>query len=177
MPADVNGTLARIDPARNVVLERIALSPRSFAAAAGLGAVWATSTEHNLVSRVDPVTNRVAATIPVGPSPRFLAIGQGAVWVLNQGDGSVSRIDPQTGRVAATIEVGIPGAGGDIAVGEQAVWVTALGKPLSRIDPQTNRVTSQFLGEGGDALRVGFGSVWLCSFGLQQLWRIDPPGL
>ncbi len=76
--------------------------------------------------------------------------------------------------MTATIAVEVPGQGGDIDVGEGAVWVTALGKPLSRIDPRTNAVTAQYLGEGGDALQVGIGSIWLCSFGLQELWRIDP---
>jgi YVTN family beta-propeller protein len=47
-----------------------------------------------------------------------LAAGQGAVWSLNRGDGSVSRIDPNRNQVVATIQVGIPGAGGDIPVGE-----------------------------------------------------------
>jgi virginiamycin B lyase len=51
--------------------------------------------------------------------------------------------------------------------------VTNLGKPLTRIDPATNQVTTQFVGIGGDGLRVGLGAVWLCSFGLQQVWRID----
>jgi len=126
------------------------------------------------VSRVDGATNKVLGTIPVGPSPRFLAVGFDSVWVLNQGDGTVSRIDPVTNRVIATIQLEIPGAGGDIATGSGAVWVTNLGKPLSRVDPATNQVTAQFVGPGGDALRVGLGAVWLCSFGLQQLWRIDP---
>jgi virginiamycin B lyase len=76
--------------------------------------------------------------------------------------------------VVATIALETPGNGGDIAIGAGAVWVTNLGTPLSRIDPATNQVTAQFVGAGGDALRVGLGSVWLCSFGLQQVWRIDP---
>ena len=128
----------------------------------------------NLVTRVDAATNHVAATIPVGPKPRFLAAGLGAVWILNQGDGTVSRIDPASNKVVATIALETPGNGGDIAIGAGAVWVTNLGTPLSRIDPATNQVTAQFVGAGGDALRVGLGSVWLCSFGLQQVWRIDP---
>ena len=123
---------------------------------------------------MDPHTNLVVETIPVGPAPRFLATGEGSVWTLNQGDGSVSRIDPKTNKVVATIEVGVPGEGGDIAVGEGSVWVTSFEFPLSRIDPAPNKVVQQFAGQGGDAVRVGQGSVWLTDLKGQQLWRIDP---
>ena len=77
----------------------------------------------------------------------------------------------------ATIEVGVPGPGGDIAVGEGAVWVSANGKPLSKIDPATNRVVTQYVGKGGDALRVGLGSLWLSNHEFHEVWRIDPKGL
>ena len=96
------------------------------------------------------------------------------MWTLNQGDGSVSRIDPATNKVVATIEVGVPGGGGDIAVGEGSVWVTAFEYPLSRIDPSTNTVVQQFTGKGGDAVRVGLGSVWLSNLEAGNVWRIDP---
>ena len=106
----------------------------------------------------------------MGKAPRFIAAGGGAVWTLNQGDGSVSRIDPKTNKVVATIEVGVPGGGGEIAVGEGSLWVTAFQFPLSRIDPATNTVAQQFFGEGGDAVRVGLGSVWLSNLeGRQRL--------
>src|SRR5580704_11990708 len=177
MPSDESGVLSRIDPATNKVVSKIAISPGSFTAAFDAGAVWITSTKNNLLSRVDAKTEKVVATIPVGPTPRFLATGFGSVWTLNQGDGSVSRVDPATNKVSATIQVGVPGAGGDIAVGEGAVWVTAIGKPLSKIDPNTNRVVTQYVGKGGDALRVGLGSLWLSNHEFHEVWRIDPKGL
>ncbi len=177
MPSDASGVLSRIDPATNKVVSKIAISPGSFTAAFDAGAVWITSTKNNLLSRVDAKTEKVVATISVGPTPRFLATGFGSVWTLNQGDGSVSRVDPATNKVSATIQVGVPGAGGDIAVGEGAVWVTAIGKPLSKIDPNTNRVVTQYVGKGGDALRVGLGSLWLSNHEFHEVWRIDPKGL
>jgi virginiamycin B lyase len=177
MPSAPSGLLARIDPATNKVVSRIQIAPGSNTAAVGEGAVWVTSTRNNLVTRIDPKTEKVVATIPVGPAPRFLAVGLKGVWVLNQGDGSVSRIDPARNRVTATIAVGVPGEGGDIDTGEGSVWVTAMGKPLSRIDPATNRVVTQFVGKGGDALRVGLGSLWLSNHEFHDVWRIDPKGL
>jgi virginiamycin B lyase len=174
MLTDKNGTLARIDPATNKVVAEIYVARGSYMAAFGEGAVWVTSTERNLVSRVDPNTNLVTDIIPVGKAPRFLTVGEGAVWTLNQTDGSVSRIDPKAKKVVATIEVGVPGSGGDIAAGEGSVWVTSFGFPISRIDPATNKVVQQFVGKGGDALRVGLGSVWLSNFEAGTVWRIDP---
>src|SRR5229473_5491491 len=171
---DTKGTLGRFDPATNKIVAEVYVAPGSYVAAFGEGALWITSTEKNLLTRVDPHTHLVVETIPVGPAPRFLAIGEGAVWTLNQGDGTVSRIDPKTNKVVATIEVGVPGEGGDIAVGEGSVWVTSFEFPLSRIDPATNKVVQQFAGKGGDAVRVGLGSVWLSNLEGEQLWRIDP---
>ncbi len=171
---DKKGTLARIDPATNQVVAEIILPAGSYCPVFGENAVWVTSTEGNSVSRVDPNTNLVVETIPVGKAPRFLAVGEGGVWTLNQTDGSVTRVDPKTNKVVATIEVGVPGDGGDIAAGEGSVWVTSFGFPLSRIDPERNKVVQQFAGKGGDAVRVGLGSVWLCDLAGGHVWRIDP---
>lgn len=171
---DKKGTLARIDPATNAVVAEIYVPSGSFGLAFGEDAVWVTSTEHHSVARVDPHTNLVVETIPVGKSPRFIAVGLGAVWTLNQGDGSVTRIDPKTNKVVATIEVGVPGPGGEIAAGEGSVWVTSFEFPLSRIDPATNTVAQQFFGPGGDAVRVGLGSVWLSNLRQGNVWRLDP---
>lgn len=177
MPSDTAGVLSRIDPATNKVVSKIAIPAGSFTAAFDGGSVWITSTKNNLLTRVDAKTEKVVVRIPVGPTPRFLAAGFGSIWTLNQGDGSVSRVDTATNKVSATIQVGVPGPGGDIAVGEGAVWVSAIGKPLSKIDAATNRVVTQYVGKGGDALRVGLGSLWLSNHELHEVWRIDPKGL
>ena len=171
---DKKGTLARIDPATNQIVAEIELPAGSYTPAFGEGSVWVTGTDTGVVSRVNPATNLVVETIKVGKQPRFLAVGEGAVWVLNQGDGSVSKIDPKTNKVDKTIEVGVPGTGGDIAVGEGSVWVTAFEFPISRIDPAKNEVVQQFKGPGGDAIRVGLGSVWLSCLAQHAERRYDP---
>jgi virginiamycin B lyase len=177
MPSDAAGVLSRIDPATNKVVSKIAIPAGSFTPVFDAGSVWITSTKNNLLTRVDAKTEKIVATIPIGPTPRFLSAGFGSVWTLNQGDGSVSRVDAGTNKVSATIQVGVPGEGGDIAVGEGAVWVTAIGKPLSKIDPATNRVVTQYVGKGGDALRAGLGALWLSNHESHEVWRIDPKGL
>jgi virginiamycin B lyase len=171
---DDKGTLARIDPASNGIVAEIYVPSGSYGIAFGEGAVWVTSTAHDSVTRVDPNTNVVGETIAVGKAPRFIAAGLGSIWTLNQGDGSVSRIDPKTNKVVATIEVGVPGGGGEIAAGEGSVWVTAFQFPLSRIDSTSNMVVQQFFGEGGDAVRVGLGFVWLSNLRAGNVWRVDP---
>jgi virginiamycin B lyase len=174
MMTDAKGTLSRFDPATNAVVAEIYVPEGSYGLAFGEGALWVTSTDHDCVVRVDPHTNLIVETIPVGKAPRFIATGMGAVWSLNQGDGSVSRIDAKTNKVVATIDVGVPGPGGEIEVGEGSVWVTAFEFPLTRIDPATNAVAQQFYGKGGDAVRVGLGSVWLSNLKAGTVWRIDP---
>jgi virginiamycin B lyase len=171
---DAKGTLARIDPDTNKVIAEIYVAAGSYAVAFGEGAVWVTSTDNNVLTRVNAHTNLVEDTIAVGPRPRFLAVGEGSVWTVNQGDGTISRVDVKTNKVVATIEAGIPGPGGEIAVGEGSVWVTSFEYPITRIDLSTNKVAQQFYGEGGDAIRVGHGSVWLSNLRQANVWRLDP---
>jgi virginiamycin B lyase len=173
--ADGNGTLLQVDPSHNEIIARVQVATGSFVPAIGHGSVWVTSTEGDLVTRVDLRGHQAPTQIAVGPSPRFIACSEFAVWTLNQGDGTVSRIDPTTNLVVATVEVGVPGQGGDIAVGEGSVWVTAIDVPLTQIDADTNEVIVQFVGTGGDALRIGHGSAWMCSFFLQEVWRVPLP--
>lgn len=173
--ADRHGSLQRIDPALNKITASVKLAEGSLVPVVGAGAVWVSSTERNLVSRVDPDAMEVVSEIPVGPAPRFMACTATDVWVLNQGDGTVSRIDIATNRVVATIDAGVPGQGGDISAGEGFVWVTMVDIPLTQIDPATNSVIAQYVGKGGDALRIGHGAAWMCSFFLQEVWRVPLP--
>lgn len=173
LPSDPKGVVTRIDPATNGVAATIPVAPGSFTAVFGYGRVWVSSTEKSVVSVIHPATNKVIAEVPVDTAPRFMAVGEGYVWTLNQGKGSVTKIDPVTMTVEATIDVGVPGGGGDIAAGEGAVWVTAREIPVSRIDAATNTVTHQFVGPGGDAIRVLHGSVWLSNGRWSNVWRFQ----
>lgn len=178
--SDIRGVLTRVDPSTNAVVATIRTKPNSFAAMAGFGSIWITNTGPEgftgpgTVQRIDPLTNQVVATIEVGPAPRFLAVGEGAVWTLNQEDGSVSRIDPQTNQLVATILCGVPGTGGDIAVGEGSVWVRAKKELLLRVDPRTNRVVEIFGPPAGSgAVRAGNGAVWITAHDVFMLWKLN----
>jgi streptogramin lyase len=170
---DAKGVLSRIDPATNKVAAEIVVPPNSAGVAFGEGAVWVTSPDQNLLTRVDPKTNKVTATTEVGPGPRFLTTGAGSAWTLNQGDGTISRVDAKTAKVVTSIAAGIPGTGGELAFGDGHVWATVFQIPLTEIDPATNQVVRQWVGPGGDSVRVGHGSVWLCNLREQTVWRFS----
>ncbi len=166
--------LSRIDPASNKIVAEVSIPEGSTSAVVGFGSVWVTGYDTGTVARVDPTRNKTDATIAVGPEPRFLAAGEGSIWVLNQGDGTVSRIDPATAKVVATIDTQLFGDGGCIAAGLGAAWVSLPGAPLTRIDADSGAVTEQYVGQGGDCLSVGFGSVWLSNRAFGSVWRISP---
>ena len=177
LATDPKGKLSRIDPKTNSVSATVAIPPGSAAVVYGDGAVWVTTPAKNMLTRVDAKTNQVTDSIPVGPGPRFETFGAGSVWTLNQGDGTVSRVDTRTRKVIATIEVGIPGTGGEIAFGLGHIWTTVFQIPISEIDPGTNQVIKQWVGDGGDTIRAGHGSVWLSNLRAHTVWRIDPKQL
>ena len=171
----VTGTgekLLRIDPKTNTVAAEIEVAAGSAACIFADGAIWVTSPEKSVVTRVDAKTGKVTDTIAVGSKPRFATAGGGSVWTLNQGDGTVSRIDVKTRKVAATIDAGLPGEGGEMAWGNNHLYITMLQAPITEIDPVSNKVTRQWFGPGGDSIRVAFGSIWLCNLRQQTVWRI-----
>lgn len=169
---DPKGKLSRIDPKTNKVIAEIEVPEGSFSCQFGEGAVWLTSTEKSLVGRVDPKTNKLTDSIPVGPKPRFMTIGAGAIWTLNQGDGTISRVDTKSRKLVTNIEAGIPGTGGELAFGNGFVWATVFQIPLTKIDPKTNQVVQQWVGPGGDSVRIGHGAVWLSNLREQNVWRV-----
>jgi len=173
MVCDQKGVLSRIDPATNKVIAEIVVPEKSAAVNFGEDAAWVTTPAANTLTRVDPKTNQATATVAVGPGPRFLTVGAGSIWTLNQGDGSISRVDGKTAMVIATIEAGIPGPGGEIAFGEGHVWATIFQIPITEIDPATNTVVKQWIGPGGDSIRVGHGSVWLSNLQDGNVWRFS----
>ena len=91
---------------------------------------------------------------------------------MNQGDGTVSRVDKLSQRVTATINLGIPGPGGEIACGAGSIWTTGFEVPLTVIDERTNKGIRQWVGPGGDALRLGHNSIWLTDYGQGTRSRI-----
>ncbi|MGC1305542.1 MAG: hypothetical protein WA840_24490 [Caulobacteraceae bacterium] len=162
--SDKTGSLVRINPGSGHVRQTVHLHPGSYNPIYAAGVIWVSCIDADLVTAVDASTGRILGETRTGPRPRFLTTGAGSVWTLDQGDGSATRIDARSRRPVARIAVGIPGHGGDIAYGGGEVWTTVADVPLSAIDPATNAVRRQWVGPGGDALRVGFGSIWITDY-------------
>jgi virginiamycin B lyase len=170
---DSKGVLSRLDPDTNAVVAEVYVAAGAHSVIFASDALWVTSESGNAVTRVNPHTNEVVAIIEVGPRPGRLAGGEGAVWTLNRGNGSVSRIDPATNKVVATIVLGESAAAGEIAAGLGSVWISTAGAPIIRIEPRNNRAVQRFTGDGGGAVLVAHGSLWVAA-GPQATWRIDP---
>jgi virginiamycin B lyase len=136
---DGNGTVAKIDPARNKVIATIPTGginsdenhPRYVA-----GRLWvypdyespAPGDEHlNKIWQIDPDRNTVTErTLPVNLIRGWPAAGMGSLWV--GGPKKVYRFDPQTLRPLAVYPAGTPVAGDPepINVGFGSLWVSDL---------------------------------------------------
>ena len=174
MTSEKEGPLLRLNPVTGEVRQRILLPPGSVNPVRVGNEIWVTSGPSAVVSCVDAKTGSVLAQLPTGPKPRFSTSDGRYLWVLAQGDGSITKIDLAQRRVVATIQVGVPGGGGEICFGAGAVWVTVFDLPLTKIDAVTDRVTHQWIGRGGDSVRFGFGSIWLCNLRDGYLLRYQP---
>jgi streptogramin lyase len=171
--SDRKGILTRLDPDTNTAVAEVYVPGEATAVVGAEAVLWITSGQGDRLTRVNAHTNEIVESIAIGPKPGPIAVGEGGVWTLNRGDGSVTRVDPATNKIVATIDIGDAIADGDIAAGAGSVWVSVPGAPIVRIDPRTNRAVQRFTGEGGGAILVAHGSLWVAA-GPQLTWRLDP---
>jgi len=81
--------------------------------------------------------------------------GFGSVWApICRQTPSLLRVRASTSEVQTTLTVGPP-------------------SPEGGIDAKTNKVVRQWLGRGGDSLRLGYDSVWLTDCRHDLLWRFN----
>jgi len=171
---DDKTTLARIDPDQNTVVAEIRIPAGCRSLTFGEKALWLACPNENKILRIDPATNLVEKSIEVSSQPEALAAGGGSIWALCRKDGKIDRIDPKTNKVSKSIELKVPNADGALSFGEGFLWVTQTGFPLTRIDITSETVAQQFPGEGGGALAVSPGTIWLGNVKQSTVWRIDP---
>jgi streptogramin lyase len=165
--------VARIDADTMKVAAMIPVEHGAASVRYGFGHVWVVDPQQNLVQKIDPATEKVVQTTETGPSPRFFDVGEGGVWTLDQGDGTVTRIDPRSGKTTI-IEAGVPGGGGDLAVGGGWVWARGGGSPLLvRIDPASHEVVETYgPPSGSGAVTVGEDAVWVSAHDIDRVWRL-----
>jgi virginiamycin B lyase len=171
---DDKTTLSRIDPDQNLVVGELRVPAGCRSLTFGETALWLACPVENKVLRINPATNLVDKSIEVSTQPESLAVGAGSIWALCRKDGKIDRIDPKTNKVSKTIELAVPNADGGIAFGDGFIWVTQTGFPLARIDVVAETVVQQFNGEGGGAIAVSPGAIWLSNFKAGTIWRVDP---
>ena len=171
---DDKTTLSRVDPDQNLVVGELRVPAGCRGLTFGETALWLACPAESKVLRINPETNLVEQSIEVSGRPEALAAGAGSIWALCRKDGKVDRIDPKTNKVSKTIELGTPGAEGQIAFGDGFIWVTQTGFPLARIDVTSETVLQQFSGEGGGAIAVSPGAIWLSNVKAGTIFHIDP---
>ena len=135
-------SLARYDPATEI-LTHIPTPGRSYGLAVDtLGNIWNTHSHHNTISKIDPAGNIIFTKSTHGAGvDRGVAITprDNHVWVANSGGRDVSRLDNDGNLVAIITVESVPTGVSVDSNGK--VWVTNRNSnSVSRIDPATNQV-------------------------------------
>ncbi len=172
MIVDKKGSMARIDPANGSIVDIVHLEPGSYNPVFNEGRIWVTCASGAETTIVNAATGAISGHVQVGPHPRFLTAGAGSVWTLNQADGSLSRIDVGGLHPVTILPLHVPGSGGDITYADGEVWITMMKTPLTVVDASRTRILCQWKGEGGDAVGVGHGSIWLTNLNRGTVTRI-----
>ena len=167
-------TLSRIDPEQNAVVGELRVFAGCRSLTFGESALWLACPAQNKILKINPATNLIDKAIEVSAEPISITAGSGSIWVLCRKDGKIDRVDPKTDKVTKTIELSVPGAEGELAFGEGFLWATQAGFPLTRIDVTSEKVLQQFNGEGGGAMAVSPGAIWLANGKGGKVWRVDP---
>ena len=175
-------SLVRIDPKTNEVVAVTKVGSNPTAVAFGEGAVWVADRDDGTVSRIDPGTGEVTRTVSVGGSPQGIAAGDGSVWVVGfaRGEGTLTELNPRTGQIQRSVSLGF-GNSRAVAVGDEAVWVTAddlvKGNAVLRVSPVSAEViaTITLPFQPGD-VTVSTEGVWVGTgyLGEPTVERIDP---
>jgi DNA-binding beta-propeller fold protein YncE len=135
-----NGSIERLDPNTNSVLDTISREPIGAAEfgggiAVGGRAVWTAPYLERSLWKIDPVTGDFIGRVALDRRPAGVAFGAGAGWIITT-DGTLVRFDPRSDRVVEELALGVyaaqAGAGeieaqgrwAPIAVRYGAAWVT-----------------------------------------------------
>jgi YVTN family beta-propeller protein len=169
------GTVARIDPKTNAVVQTTAAGTQPCAGVVnGFGSLWVPLCGGG-VARIDLKTNAVTTTVktPVGDVSRGVVSANNSVWLLTDAKGTMTRIDPATNEAVAEIYLA-PGTT-TLAFGQGALWALSPAKnTLTRVDPFTNLVVETIaVGKSPVAVAIGEGAVWVLNQGDGSVSRVD----
>lgn len=153
----------------------------------GDGSFWAitegddTGEFGGVVLQVDPRTGKVVHTYrPPNPGtfPEPISYWHHAIWLVGADTGRLLRLDTQTG---ASKVFALPGHQPLTSLYPQSpafglgdVWVRVRSSTVLRIDPNSGKIVGRYpaspTGHGG-YLAVAFGSLWICNFDDDTVWR------
>jgi hypothetical protein len=181
--ADLKG-LARIDPATNTVVARIATPPWDGGLVVSDGAVFEVNFDQDLLTRIDPATDTVTATIHLAPgsAPEGITATPGSIWIANHHGQSVLRVDTATNTITASIPSGRPPGSTDgpqfLTAGFGSIWAAVIAtNTIERIDVTTNAIVAR-IPESGICgyLAASATSVWVTNGGCSgdAFSRLDP---
>ena len=170
------GTVARIDPKTNKIVQTIAAGNNPCAGGiSGFGSLWVPLCGAAGVARIDLKTNAVTTTVktPVGDVSRGVVSANSSVWLLTDAKGTMTRIDPATNEAVAEVYL-VPGTT-TLAFGQGALWALSPAKnTLTRLDPFTNLIVETIkVGKSPVSLAISEGAVWVLNQGDGSVSRVD----
>jgi peptide/nickel transport system substrate-binding protein len=185
---DRSNSVGVLDGGSGAVKDAVELPATPTAVAAGLGYVWAVSTDSDAVYAINPETNTVYDKIEVGNAPGGIAVGDGYVWVTNSLTGTVSKIDPDalsgfcrrlpipygTCAVVQSITVGSGPSG--VAVRGGHVWVAnTLDRTVSEIRANDGKLLETYpAGTDAGAVAIDEGAIWVASKSSGTVVKLNP---
>jgi branched-chain amino acid transport system substrate-binding protein len=157
---DADGSVSRIDPASNRVVQTFT-NVSATAIASGAEGTWVLESD-GTVAELGAGSDQVVQSVPAPGGPlTSIAVGGGAVWATDPAYGTLWRIDPNLGKVAQTVP--LASGANDVAYGGGSVWVSnGLSGTVTQFDPAGGRVKTVIpVGNVPGRLAVGGGHVWV----------------
>lgn len=167
VPNDHSGTVSRIDPAMDSVLQEIEVSrpggggPVSLAAGANM--IWSVSASEDTITQIDPASNEVVGELPLSYRPCHVGYASGRVWAAYCDLPRVMVFDAISGEQVGELD------GRPLAIDGGPAWLATYHHGdddflLSEIDLATLEVGETVsVAARPHSFAIGFGSVWVAT--------------
>lgn len=167
VPNDHSGTVSRIDPATDSVVQEIEVSPPGgggpVSLAAGADMIWSVSASENTITQIDPASNEVVRELPLPYRPCRVGYASGRVWAAYCDLRQVLVFDALSGEQLGELD------GPPIAIDGGPAWLATYYRGdddflLSEIDLATLEIRDTVrVAANPHSLAIGFGSVWVAT--------------
>jgi streptogramin lyase len=165
-------TLARIDPARGAIRQRIELGGPPEGVVGTSGALYVLDELTSDAFRIDPTTAAIVGRLDADIPVLDVALADGDAWIPDPAGSAILRVDPFTGIVLNRIAVAAPTA---VVAGSGDVWaLSPQAAVVTHIDTASNLVTAIRLDDPPGQIAAVDGAVWVSHPGARVLSRIDP---